>query len=53
MLCRSIISFCEEFQERKIPLHVLVANAGVFFVPHSRTQEGFETTVGTNYFGEC
>lgn len=26
-------------------------NAGVFLVPYDRTQEGFETTVGTNYFG--
>jgi NAD(P)-dependent dehydrogenase (short-subunit alcohol dehydrogenase family) len=30
---------------------VLVENAGVFLVPHDRTQEGFETIVGTNYFG--
>jgi len=35
-----------------VPLHVLVNNAGVFLVPFDNTQEGFETTVGTNYFGE-
>lgn len=31
---------------------MLVENAGVFFVPHNQTEEGFETTVGINYFGK-
>ena len=48
----SIVAFASEFKRRGLPLHVLVENAGVFLVPHDRTQEGFETTVGTNYFGE-
>lgn len=50
---RSIISFAKQFEERGLPLHVLVENAGVFLVPYDRTQEGFETTVGTNYFGKA
>lgn len=50
--CRSITGFAEEYKKRGLPLHVLVENAGVFLVPFDRTQEGFETTVGTNYFGE-
>lgn len=49
--CRSIVSFTETFKKKGLPLHVLVENAGVFLVPHDRTKEGFETTVGTNYFG--
>lgn len=47
----SIVSFASEYNKRGLPLHVLVENAGVFLVPHDHTQEGFETTVGTNYFG--
>jgi NAD(P)-dependent dehydrogenase (short-subunit alcohol dehydrogenase family) len=48
---RSITDFASAFKAKKLPLHTLVNNAGVFLVPHDRTQEGFETTVGTNYFG--
>lgn len=48
---RSIVDFAKEFKARKLPLHTLVNNAGVFLVPFDHTQEGFETTVGINYFG--
>jgi len=48
---KSITEFAGAFKAKKLPLHTLVNNAGVFLVPHDRTQEGFETTVGTNYFG--
>jgi dehydrogenase/reductase SDR family protein X len=48
---KSIVSFAEEYKKTGLPLHVLVENAGVFLVPFDRTQEGFETTVGTNYYG--
>lgn len=46
------MNFAREFKGKGLPLNMLVENAGVFFVPHNRTQEGFETTVGINYFGE-
>jgi retinol dehydrogenase-12 len=48
---RSIKAFADAFLAKDLPLHVLVNNAGVFLVPHDFTQEGFETVVGTNYFG--
>jgi NAD(P)-dependent dehydrogenase (short-subunit alcohol dehydrogenase family) len=48
---RSINTFVDNFKKKRIPLHCLVNNAGVFLVPHDHTQEGFETTVGTNYYG--
>ena len=51
-VCRSIVDFASNFKKKNMPLHVLVENAGVFLVPFDRTQEGFETTVGTNYFGD-
>ena len=48
---RSITDFAKAFQAKKLPLHTLVSNGGVFLVPYDHTQEGFETTVGINYFG--
>lgn len=48
---RSITDFASAFKAKKLPLHTLVNNAGVFLVEHNFTQEGFETTAGTNYFG--
>ena len=41
-MCRSIVDFSAAFIAKKLPLHVLVADAGVFLQPHSHTQEGFE-----------
>lgn len=40
----------QEFEQRSLPLHVLINNAGIF---HKRgtTQEGFERIWGTNYLG--
>jgi NAD(P)-dependent dehydrogenase (short-subunit alcohol dehydrogenase family) len=32
-------------------IHVLMNNAGVMFTPFGRTQDGFETQIGTNHFG--
>ena len=50
-VCRSIKAFSDEMHKREEPLDVLVNNAGVFLVEHTRTQEGFEVVQGTNYFG--
>ena len=33
------------------PLNVLVLNAGVFGLPHSLTDDGFEATFQTNHLG--
>jgi NAD(P)-dependent dehydrogenase (short-subunit alcohol dehydrogenase family) len=48
---RSIAAFADKYKKTGNPLDVLVNNAGVFLPPHDHTQEGFEVTVGTNYFG--
>ena len=32
-------------------IHILMNNAGVMFTPFGRTQDGFETQIGTNHFG--
>lgn len=47
----SVRSFVAAFLERKLPLHVLIANAGVFMPPFSQTQQGFEVSVGVKHFG--
>ncbi|TAE99961.1 MAG: SDR family NAD(P)-dependent oxidoreductase [Oscillatoriales cyanobacterium] len=38
------------FQDRNLPLHILVNNAGIFDA-RGMTQEGFELIWGTNYLG--
>uniref|UniRef100_H0XZD1 Polyprenol dehydrogenase n=1 Tax=Otolemur garnettii TaxID=30611 RepID=H0XZD1_OTOGA len=48
---RSVRQFVQNFQMKKIPLHVLVNNAGVMMVPERRTQDGFEEHIGVNYLG--
>jgi NAD(P)-dependent dehydrogenase (short-subunit alcohol dehydrogenase family) len=47
----SIRSFAQKFLSEKTQLHGLVNNAGVMYTPFSRTKDGFETQMGTNYFG--
>jgi len=46
----SVRACADRFLARDLPLHVLVANAGIF---HGRgqTEEGFEKIFGTNYLG--
>lgn len=48
---RSVAECAEEFKRRKLPLHGLCSNAGVIDPPDDRTPEGFEVTLGINYFG--
>eukprot|EP00878_Enallax_costatus_P016154 GHUV01016944.1.p1 GENE.GHUV01016944.1~~GHUV01016944.1.p1 ORF type:complete len:408 (+),score=106.41 GHUV01016944.1:160-1383(+) len=48
---RSIRSFAESFQSRGLPLHGLINNAGLQTPPDATTDDGFEITVGINFFG--
>ena len=47
----SIRLFAEEFKKRFDRLDVLLNNAGIMLVPYSRTEDGFENTIGTNHLG--
>ncbi|XP_073083805.1 polyprenol dehydrogenase [Manis javanica] len=47
----SIRQFVQNFKMKKIPLHVLVNNAGVMMVPQRKTKDGFEEHLGLNYLG--
>ncbi|KAM6141192.1 polyprenol dehydrogenase [Erethizon dorsatum] len=48
---RSIRQFVQEFKMKRLPLHVLVNNAGVMMVPQRKTEDGFEEHFGLNYLG--
>uniref|UniRef100_A0A3Q2HT10 Polyprenol dehydrogenase n=1 Tax=Equus caballus TaxID=9796 RepID=A0A3Q2HT10_HORSE len=48
---QSIRQFVQKFQRKRIPLHVLVNNAGVMMVPQRKTVDGFEEHLGLNYLG--
>nr|XP_020027800.1 dehydrogenase/reductase SDR family member on chromosome X [Castor canadensis] len=48
---RSVRDFVQKFKGKKIPLHVLVNNAGVMMVPERKTKDGFEEHFGLNYLG--
>ncbi len=47
----SVKQFASSFQEKHQRLDVLVNNAGIMAVPYTRTVDGFESQVGTNYLG--
>eukprot|EP00891_Asterochloris_glomerata_P003412 jgi/Astpho2/3412/fgenesh1_pg.00054_%23_66_t len=47
----SIKEFAKEVQDRKLELHALINNAGVFLPPDDRTEEDYEITMGVNHFG--
>lgn len=48
---RSVQECSEEFKRRNEPLHCLINSAGVIDPPDDSTPEGFEVTMGINYFG--
>jgi NAD(P)-dependent dehydrogenase (short-subunit alcohol dehydrogenase family) len=46
---KSVRHFVAEFKKRKLPLHVLICNAGIYCPPFSLTQDGFESQFQVNY----
>ncbi len=48
---RSIKDLAELFFEQYDTLDVLINNAGVMWLPESRTEDGFESQLGTNHLG--
>lgn len=45
----SVHKCAEAFLSLKVPLNILICNAGVMTPPEGRTQDGFETQFGTNH----
>lgn len=48
---RSVRRCIAEVRERHPRLDVLINNAGAFFLQRQETEDGFERTMATNYFG--
>lgn len=48
----SIDAFAEKFLESGRPLHLLINNAGIMWVPLQRDQRGLESQLATNYLGQ-
>jgi len=47
----SVKQFANKFNSLKIPLHLLILNAGVMACPLNFTKEGYELQWGTNHLG--
>lgn len=47
----SVRAFTDRFAAAHERLDVLIANAGVMYVPEGRTDDGFEVHLGTNHLG--
>ncbi|MBB6238281.1 NAD(P)-dependent dehydrogenase (short-subunit alcohol dehydrogenase family) [Pedobacter sp. AK013] len=48
----TINAFAEKFLATGRPLHILINNAGIMWVPLQRDSRGFESQLSTNYFGQ-
>lgn len=47
----SIDTFAEKFISSNRPLHLLINNAGIMWVPLQRDERGYESQLATNYLG--
>jgi len=47
----SIDSFAEKFMSSERPLHLLINNAGIMWVPLQRDSRGYESQLSTNHLG--
>jgi len=48
----TIDEFAKRFLESNRPLHLLINNAGIMWVPLQRDSRGFESQLATNYLGQ-
>lgn len=45
----SVQKFIDRFKERELHLNYLICNAGIFFIPYTKTVDGFEKQFAVNY----
>ncbi|ESO07953.1 hypothetical protein HELRODRAFT_185410 [Helobdella robusta] len=52
-LCRliSVEKFAQAYKQKYKKLHILIINAGIFWLPYDCTPDGYERTFQTNYLG--
>ena len=50
-LLNSVRTFAENFSSKYDKLHILINNAGIMMCPFKKTEDGFESQIGTNHFG--
>ncbi|CAI9726066.1 Hypothetical predicted protein [Octopus vulgaris] len=48
---KSVHKFAYEFKSRRLPLHILINNAAVMYVPYKKTEDGLERHIAVNYMG--
>lgn len=48
---KSVKAFATAFKAKKMPLHILLNNAGIMAVPFSLTEDGYESQWATNHLG--
>jgi NAD(P)-dependent dehydrogenase (short-subunit alcohol dehydrogenase family) len=46
---QSVAAFAKQVKEQALPVNLLVCNAGVMTPPLTRTKEGYESQLGSNY----
>lgn len=49
----SVREFVKSVLEKEDSVQILVNNAGVMMCPEGRTEDGFETHIGSNHFGHA
>lgn len=50
---KSVREFVECVTSRQEPISILVCNAGVMMCPQGKTEDGFETHIGSNHLGHA
>lgn len=50
---KSIRDFALNILANEEKINILINNAGVMMCPESKTQDGFETHIGSNHFGHA
>lgn len=50
---QSVKTFAENFANKYGKLDILILNAGVFGIPHSKTEDGYETLFQVNYLSQA
>ncbi|CAF1014307.1 unnamed protein product [Rotaria sordida] len=46
---QSVRTFVDQFRARKLPIHILICNAGIMACPYAKTKDGFESQFGVNH----